>query len=81
MRIGRSLLQVRLSLVAVSERQRWAIDMKTLTAAVIVSSLALMLAGAMAATFGQKSGVVSFVILLFLISYSRRMGAAKNWGN
>lgn len=53
--------------------------MKTFTAAVIVCSLALALAAAIAVTFGQKSGVASLVILLFLIAWSRRIAAAKTW--
>jgi hypothetical protein len=54
--------------------------MKTLIALLTVSSLALVVAGGIVALFGQKSGVVSLLILLFLVSYSRRIGAAKKWG-
>jgi hypothetical protein len=53
--------------------------MKTLIAFLIVSSLALVVAGAIAALFGQKSGVVSLLLWPFLISYSRRIGAEKKW--
>jgi hypothetical protein len=54
--------------------------MKTLIAVLTVSLLSLALAGAIVAVSGQRSGAVSLLILVFLISYSRRIGAAKKSG-
>lgn len=54
--------------------------MKRLIAVLTVSSLSLVLAGAIVAVFGQKSGAVSLLILVFLVSYSRRISEAKKWG-
>jgi len=53
--------------------------MRTLIAVLTVSSLSLVLAGAIVAVFGQKSGAGALLILMFVVSYSRRIGAAKKW--
>lgn len=53
--------------------------MNPLIAVVAVSSLALVVAGTIVALFGAKAGAVSLVILVLLVSYSRRIGAAKKW--
>lgn len=54
--------------------------MKTLTAVVIAFLLVLVLAGAIGTVFGKKAGVVSLLMLLFLVIFSRRIGPAGKWG-